>query len=159
MSDAFICKDQHYEIISSVENEKSFTTTQIAVTMPAKLGNSNKLTETFSFPIGGIPLWFIFESMYPASGETLYDSSTDTGVKYASLDNPYNLGHSEMFTTRSGSRYLTYTYFYFTANTSTLNFDIKVETQVFLNQGSALTYNLTLNSDTLTLLIKYKLQS
>lgn len=160
MSDAFICKDQHYELITSIEQEKTFTTTQFIVSVPANVSQSSYTRRTFSFPIGGIPLWFIFESIEPASGSELYSSNVEIGEKYASLNTPYNLGTTNKYTISSGNRrYLTQTDFTFTVDSSTLSFKIEAGANVYLNQGTALSTIYNAYSDTVTVLIKYKLQS
>ena len=152
MSEAFICKDQHYEIISSIENEKSFTTTQLSTTVPPRMYQSDSVTNTFSFPIGGVPLWFVFESIEFDSNNKPMNSDVVIGTMYALIDTEYSLGYTSDYTSLSGSRYLTQTHFNFTANSSTMSFDINVRAITYLDQGSAL-------STTVTILMKYKLQS
>lgn len=157
MADGFICKDQHYELISSIEQEKTFTTTAFTISLPARssYGTANK---TFQFRVGGPVLYYIIEAISGGGNSTIVGSQVEIDKKYTGVQN-LTLGGTSKNNILSDRRYRVDTNYTFVYNPDAYSFDIQVKAYCTLYQGSASSDVYNTSSSTIIVLVKYKLES
>lgn len=155
MADGFICKDQHYELISSIEQEKTLTTTAFTIRLPAQFsyGTANK---TFQFRIGGPVLYYIIESISGSS--TIVGSQVEINKKYVGAQN-LTLGSTSQNKILSDRRYRVDVNYSFAYNPDAYSFGIQANAYCTLYQGSASSDQYNTSSSTIIVLVKYKLES
>ena len=157
MADGFICKDQHYELISSIEQEKTLTTTAFTIRLPAQssYGTGNK---TFQFRIGGPVLYYIIEAISGGGNLSIVGSQVEIDKKYAGAQN-LTLGSTSQNNILSDRRYRVDVNYSFAYNPDAYSFDIQANAYCTLYQGSASSDQYNTSSSTIIVLVKYKLET
>ena len=160
MSDAFICKDQHYEIISKIENEISFTTQMVTATIPSGQSVGDTNASQWWIECGGPIQYLIIESV-TCPNSSYIKGNYEIDYKYTGTVS-LNLGRCNSYGyTGSATQNGLYTNSGFglsyTADATRIMIWANVYGQV-ANGGYA-TSNINVYSTTITVLLKYKLQS
>ena len=153
MSEAFICKDQHYEIISKVENEEQFY-------VPARdYAASGHFSKSYNFNVGGPLLYYIFEALTSNYNNTV---NVTLNTKFSGTNsiqimtiNPFSQ------TIQSGGNRATYSYngsytFLYTQGNAYFSIQVHDTIRVGFNDEE---FDFSVATPDITVLLLYKLQS